>query len=67
MMHASEVARVFRQQALAGTPAPGSIEERQALREIDARRHEEIAPPSNRALRRRLRRHWSDRDHALGH
>jgi hypothetical protein len=65
-IHASEVAQVFRAQAAAG-PKPGSIEEREALLDIDRARFEETNPPSVRTLRRRQRKHWSDREHALGH
>lgn len=62
-MHPSEIAAVMRHAAT--NPAPGSIEEREALQAIDRARHDEVSPPSHKALRRRARRHWSDRDHAL--
>jgi hypothetical protein len=47
---------------LVRTPEPGSIEENEALAEIDRARHAEINPPSRRTQRRRARQHWKDRD-----
>jgi hypothetical protein len=63
-LHPSERARAFRE--LVPTPQAGSIEEADALAEIDLRRYEETNPPSRRRQRRRMRAHWSDREHALG-
>lgn len=73
-MHASEISRTFRDTlhreddsghfVSIGIP-PGSLEESEALQAIDRQRFEEVNPPTHRALRRRARRHWSDREHAL--
>lgn len=63
--HASELARMTRQSA--STPRPGSIEEAEALAEIDGARWDELAARSDTTARRarRLRRHWGDREAQL--
>lgn len=77
-MHPSERARAFREtvstvevddvlygqpvRRLAPTIPPGSIQESEALAEIDRARHAEVNPPSRRTQRRRARQHWRDRD-----
>jgi hypothetical protein len=55
------------QRAARPSPQPGTIEESDAIAMIDQARYEEMYPQSKRRQRARLRRHWSDREHALGH
>jgi hypothetical protein len=64
-MHPSERAASFRD-VIESAP-PGSLEEQEALRALDEARHADMNPQPRRRQRHKLRRHWSDRDHALGH
>lgn len=62
--HASELARLTRSASTA--PRPGSLEEAEALAAIDdARWNEEDGLVAHRRSRRRLRKHWSDRQAQL--
>lgn len=63
-LHASELAPLVRQAAQ--SPAPGSIEERDALRALDEARLDDMYPQSRAQRRKRLERHWRDRGHQLG-
>jgi hypothetical protein len=62
-LHPSELAPLRR--AGTTTPAPGSIEERDALQAINQARYEDMYPQSRAQARRRLRRHWTDRERQL--
>lgn len=63
-LHPSERAQAFRE--LVPTPDAGSLEESEALQEIDAQRYERENPSSRKRQRRAMRAHWGDRSHALG-
>lgn len=50
----------------ATSPQAGSIEERDTLEAIEQARLEEMYPQTRARRQRALKRHWSDREHALG-